>query len=462
MSSNREPDDDSSPSAVARSCIDAGIEAAHPATVVGDSVALTGDELTVDGTVYDLSSYEDVVVLGGGNAAGTVAAALESILGERLTDGVVVTDVPEPTTTIDVVDGSHPVPDERGLAGAERILDRAGEATADTLVLGVVTGGGSALLPAPAGDVTLDDLQTVTDDLLGSGATIHEINAVRKHLSAIKGGRLAAAAAPATVVGLVFSDVVGDDLDVVASGPLVPDASTFADALDVVDRYDVALPPRVEHHLERGVDGDVAETPAPGADAFATVDVHVLANGLTALTAAGDAAADRGYTPLVLSSRVRGEAREAAKTHVGIAEEVRATGHPIAPPAVVLSGGETTVTLSDDAGAGGPNQEFALSAAIELDADGVVVGSVDTDGIDGASDAAGAIVDGETTERTSMDARAALAANEASPFLEAAGALVETGPTGTNVNDLRVLVVADAEEGGESGSRSDCSQGPLQ
>ncbi|EMA50658.1 glycerate kinase type-2 family protein [Halococcus salifodinae] len=445
MTRDDAPIEAATPRAVARSCIDAGVEAAHPATVVEDAVSLTEDGLEIDGAVYDLASYDDVLVLGGGNAAGKVAAALESILGDRLTGGVVVTDVPEPLSTIDVVTGSHPTPNERGVAGAERVLAHATGATADTLVLGVITGGGSALLPAPAGDVTLADLQTVTDDLLGTGATIHEINAVRKHLSAIKGGRLAAAAAPATVVGLLLSDVVGDDLDVIASGPLVPDSSTYADALDVIDRYDVTLPPRAERHLERGTEGDLAETPTPDADAFARVETHVLANGLTALRAAADTAADHGYTPLVLSSRVRGEAHEAAKTHVGIAEEIRATGTPLDPPAVVLSGGETTVTLSTGSGAGGPNQEFALSAAIELDADGIVVGSVDTDGIDGASDAAGAIIDAKTVDGTTKEARAALASNEAAPFLEAADALVETGPTGTNVNDLRVLVVDDTE-----------------
>lgn len=430
---------------VARSCIDAGIEAAHPAAIIENAVSVAGDELTVNGSGYDLASYNDIVVLGGGNAAGTVAAALESVLDDHLTGGVVVTDQPEPTAMIDIVEGNHPVPDERGVAGTERVLDCATEATADTLVLGVITGGASALLPAPAGRITVADLQTVTDNLLGSGAPIHGINAVRKHLSAIKGGQLAAAAAPATVVGLYFSDVVGDDLDVIASGPLVPDTSTYADALDVIDRYGVAIPPHVEQRLDHGIEGKIVETPKPGADVFTAIDSHVLANGLTALTAAATAAADLGYEPFVLGSRVRGEAREAAKTHVGIAEEIHATGNPLAPPAVVVSGGETTVTLSTEAGTGGPNQEFALSAAIELGVDDVVIGSIDTDGIDGASDAAGAIVDRGTIEGRTTEGREALVAHQVHPFLETADALVKTGPTGTNVNDLRVLVVSAPE-----------------
>lgn len=447
MTDNTSGKSNNSGRTVAQACIDAGIESAHPVTVISDSISLIDNELHINDTVYDLSRYEKIVVLGGGNAAGKVAADLEGELGDRITDGVVVTDVLEPTTTVDLIEGNHPVPDQWGAIGAKQVLDHAKMATTDTLVFGIITGGGSALLPAPAGDISLADLQTVTNELLASGATIHEINAVRKHLSAIKGGRLAAAATPATVIGLVFSDVIGNDLDVIASGPLVPDTSTYDDAQDVLQHYDITPPESVQQRLDRGLDGTVAETPAPGDDAFAAVDTHVLADGMTALTAAANTASDYGYTPLILSSRVRGEAREAAKTHVGIAEEIRATGHPIAPPAVVLSGGETTVTLSNDGdGSGGPNQEFALSAAIELNTEGIIVASVDTDGIDGASDAAGAIVDVNTTKKTDMAEQRALTTNDVTPFLDAAGALVETEPTGTNVNDLRMLVITPRSE----------------
>jgi len=428
---------------LALSCVEAGIDAARPRTVVESAVEIRDGDLRVDGTAYSLDGFDEVVVLGAGNAAGQVAAALETVLGDIVDGGVVVTDDPAETERVTVARGDHPVPSERGVAAAESVHRRAEAATERTLVLAVVGGGGSALLPAPAGDLSLDALRAVTDELLASGATIHEINAVRKHLSAVKGGRLAAAAAPATVVGLVFSDVVGNDLDVVASGPLSPDPTTYGDARDVVDRYDLDVPPSVRERLARGVAGDRDETPGPGHPVFDRVDAHVLADGLTALGAAATAAREAGAEPLVLSSRVRGEAREAAKTQVAIAEEAAATGRPVEPPAVLLSGGETTVTLTGD-GTGGPNQEFALSAAVEL-AGGeasVTVASVDTDGVDGATDAAGALIDEGTCddETAALDA---LAGNDAYPFLADRDALVETGPTGTNVNDLRVLVVGE-------------------
>ena len=425
---------------VALDCLEAGIRGAHPARVVDRRVGLDGDRLSVDGATYDLAAYRQVLVLGGGNAAGTVAASLEEELGDRIDGGVVVTDVLDDATEVELVEGDHPVPSERGMAGAERVRALAEAATEETLVLGVVTGGGSALLPAPADDLSLENVQQVTDELLASGAAIDEINAVRKHLSALKGGRLAEAAAPATVVGLVFSDVVGNDLDVVASGPFVPDASTYEEALAVVDRYALDVPASVRTRLERGVQGDVPETPDPGDPVFEGVETHVLADGFTALDAARDEAVERGYDAHVLSSRIRGEAHEAARSHVAIAEEMRATGNPFDPPAVVLSGGETTVTLRGD-GDGGPNQEFALSAALELDEENVVVASVDTDGVDGASEAAGAVVDARTVTDDESDAHDALEGNDSLPFLDAHDALVVTGPTGTNVNDLRVMVV---------------------
>jgi hydroxypyruvate reductase len=426
---------------VALDCVEAGISRALPETVVAESIRLDGSTLHVADATYDLDAYEDVVVVGGGNAAGHLAAALEDVLGERIRTGVVVTDAPAETTRIDVVEGAHPVPDEAGRDGAQRVLELAREATEETLVVALITGGGSALLPAPAEGVPLADLQAVTDALVRSGATIDEINAVRKHVSALKGGQLARAAAPATVVGLVMSDVVGDRLDVIASGPVVPDESTFAEAQTVLAAFDVDAPDSVRARIEAGVAGEVSETPKPGDAAFDRVTVHVLADGMTALEAAAEAAAARDYEPLILSSRVRGEASEAAKTHAGIAEEIAESGTPISGPAVVLSGGETTVTVEGD-GEGGPNQEFALSLAVEASEPGIVCCAADTDGIDGATDAAGALVTAETAVPAS-EARAALRSNDVYPFLADRDALLETGPTGTNVNDLRVLVVEE-------------------
>jgi glycerate 2-kinase len=424
--------------AVALDSLAAGVRATHPERVIAESVSLEGNTLAIAGTAYDLTRYERIELVGGGKAAGTVARALESLLGDRLDGGVVVADEPADTGDIAVDVGDHPIPSARGQAGAERVLAAADRADADTLLLVTISGGGSALLPAPRAGVSLDALRVVTEALLESGAAIDEINAVRKHLSAIKGGGLAAAARPATTVGLVLSDVVGNDLGVIASGPLSPDPTTFDDALAVLDRYDIDASP-VRSVLERGAEGGLAETPGPGDPVFEAVDVHVLADGRTALDAAAEAAADCGYEPHVLSSRVRGEAREAATTHVAIAEEVRATGDPFPAPTVLLSGGETTVTVRGD-GTGGPNQEFALSAAISLDLERVVVASMDTDGRDGTSGAAGGIVDAGTVGDESA-ARAALADTDAGGYLDGRSALLQTGPTGTNVNDMRVIVV---------------------
>lgn len=421
---------------VALACIEAGIEAAHPRRVVTDTVAIDDDALRIGDRTYDLREFDRILVVGGGKAAGTVAAELEQLLGDRIAEGVVVVADPVDTARVKVVVGDHPVPSDDSRRGAERVLEVAREADEATLVLAVITGGGSALLSAPEG-VSLQDLQSVTNALLESGASIDEINAVRKHLSQIKGGGLARAAMPATVVGLVFSDVVGNDLSVIASGPTAPDETTFHDAIMVLDRYGIEPPPAVRERLERGQRGEIPETPRPDDPVFNRVTHHVLADGFTALSAARAAAERNGYSPLILSSRIRGEAREAAHTHVGIADEIAATGNPLPAPAVVLTGGETTVTVRGG-GRGGPNQEFVLSAAIGLT--DAVIASVDTDGRDGGTDAAGAIADGTTVDDPST-ARAALDDNDAYSYLETHGALIETGSTGTNVNDLRILVV---------------------
>jgi hydroxypyruvate reductase len=454
------------PRELALDCVTAGIEAAHPERVVADALSLDGGRLAVTGvdgatTAHDLAAYDRVLVLGAGNAAGHFAAAVEDLLGDRIDGGAVVTDDPVETERISVLPGDHPTPSEAGVESAREVREVAVDADESDLVIGLLTGGGSALLAAPAEGIGLGDLRETTKALLASGATIAEINAVRKHCSAVKGGRLARAAAPADVLGLAISDVTGDDPAVIASGPLSPDPTTYGDALAVLDRYGIDAPAALTDRLERGTAGELAETPGPSDPPFdgGGVDVRIVASARTALNAAREVAAARGYEPLVLSSRVRGEAREAAKTHAAVAEECRAAGEPVEPPAVLLSAGEVTVTLGDDPGEGGPNQEFALSAAVELDAsgadgEGIAVASVDTDGIDGATDAAGALVDdrlvgdgadgGDDRGDRSLDREAAataLDANDAYPLLDEAGALLRTGPTGTNVNDLRAVVI---------------------
>lgn len=455
--------------ALALDCIGAGIEAAHPERVVRDRVSVTDGVLRVSAGTgsavdheVDLSGVERLLVVGGGNAAGTAAAALEEGLADRIDDGVVVTDDPAPCERVRVRAGDHPVPAERNAEATREVLEAARSAGPDDLVLAVVTGGGSALLAAPAEGIALADLRATTEGLLESGATIGEVNAVRKHLSAVKGGGLARAAAPAPVVGLVFSDVVGNDLGTIASGPTAPDPTTYADALGVLDRYDVAVPVAVREHLEAGRRGERGETPADPTTLGAVTNL-VLADSLTALEAAADVAAEQGYTPLVLSTRTRGEARETAKTHVAVAEECAASGNPVEPPAVLLAGGEVTVAGASAGGAadgpgdpgdaggpgrGGPNAEFGVSAALELagrdPGTGIVAASVDTDGVDGSSAAAGALVDRDTVEDPAV-AREALANHATAAYLADRGAAVVTGPTGTNVNDLRAFVVGERE-----------------
>ena len=440
-------------------CFRAAVTETLPENVVDRTVSLDGDSLHVDGHGYDLAAYEEVVVVGGGKATPGVADALESLLGDRLSGGVVVSNATGDGKRIERVVGSHPVPNEAGVEGGRRIAELAEAAGEETLLLVVVTGGASALVAAPTEGVSIDELRTTTEALLRSGATIDEMNAVRKHLSSLKGGQLARVASPATVVGLAFSDVVGDDLSVIGSGPTVPDDSTYADALDVVERYDLDLPDAVTAVLRAGRDGERPETPGRDDPAFDTAETYVLVSGRTALEAAAETARDRDYSPLILSSRIRGESREAAYTQAGVVEELLDSGHPVSPPAVVLSGGETTVTVTGD-GEGGPNLECALTVALELresvpeptERPDHAFLAADTDGEDGGTDHAGALVDARTVSDRATG-EAALADNDALPYLDSEDALLFTGPTGTNVNDFRVVVIEASAETRTGGSK---------
>ncbi|GCF15220.1 hydroxypyruvate reductase [Haloarcula mannanilytica] len=429
---------------VALDCIEAAVDAAAPDVATRSAISRAGETLTIEETTYDLGNYSDVVVVGGGKAAGGVTRALESILSDSLSGGHIIVKQAVDTETVRSSVGDHPLPSDRNVEATADILETVEEAGEDTLVLFVLTGGASALLSAPAGDLTLDDLQTTTDRLLSGGVPIAEINAVRKHLSDLKGGQIARRAAPATVAGLLLSDVVGNDLSTIGSGPSVPDETTYADALDVFDRYDLTPPPAVQEHLEAGRDGEIPETPFPDDPAFDRVTNYLVGDNATALDAAAAVAQDAGYEPLMLTSRLRGEAREVAKPLVAIAEEATATGTPVEPPAVLLAGGETTVTVTGDGGQGGPNQEFVLSGALAHDGDAVIA-AVDTDGEDGSSDVAGAIADGTVVDDRER-AREALLANDAGSYLSDIGATIKTGPTGTNVNDVAVIVVPDTDE----------------
>ncbi|HEX2527563.1 MAG TPA: glycerate kinase [Geminicoccus sp.] len=381
------------------------------------------------------------VVVGLGKAAAVMAQAVERHWPGPI-EGVVVTrdDHEAPTDRITVLSASHPVPDERSEAGARRLLDAVAGLTADDLVLCLVSGGGSALCALPAPGLTLADKIAVNKALLRSGASIDEMNCVRKHLSGFKGGRLARAAAPAKLVALLISDVPGDDPAVIASGPTVPDPTSFADALALVRRYRLDLPDAVRRHLEEGAD----ETPKPGDPAFAHVENRLIAAPQRSLERAAAFARAKGIRPVLLGDALEGEARQVATVMAGIARSVRRHGEPVAAPCVLLSGGETTVTVHGN-GRGGRNVEFLLGLAVALQGEAGVYGIAgDTDGIDGAEDVAGAVVTPDTLGRAAalgLDARAMLDDNDAHSFFEKLGDQVVTGPTLTNVNDIRAVLV---------------------
>jgi glycerate 2-kinase len=377
-----------------------------------------------------------------------MARASERVLGRRVTAGLINTKDGHlaPLERIALNECSHPVPDARGVDGARRIVELVHGAQLGDLVLCLISGGGSALLPAPAKGVTLQQKQETTRLLLACGATIDEINAVRKHLSAVKGGQLARLAAPATVVALLLSDVIGDPLDVIGSGPTAPDASTFGSAWAVVEKYDLAdkIPAVVRARLERGADGALDETPKAGDACFRHVKNLIVGSNRLAVQAAAVKARELGYRPLVLSTTIDGETREIAAMHCAIAREALESGRPAKPPLCLISGGETTVTIRGD-GLGGRNQEFALAAALQLQGiPGVLAFSAGTDGTDGPTDAAGAMADGVTTARAAalgLNAAALLANNDSYRFFAPLGDLLKTGPTGTNVMDVRLMLV---------------------
>jgi glycerate-2-kinase len=385
-----------------------------------------------------------VVVVGAGKSAAVMAAALEAAWPEVPMTGLVVTRYGHavPTAGIEVVEASHPVPDAAGESAAARILALVQGLTADDLVLALISGGGSALMPLAAPGLTLADKQAVNRALLACGATINEMNVVRRHLSAIKGGRLAAAAHPARMVTLAISDVPGDDPAAIASGPTVPDPSSFADARAIVARYGIALPDVVRAHLEAAAE----ETPKPSDPRLARAEYRMIATPLMSLEAAAAEARALGLTPIILGDALEGEAREAGTLLAGIARSVAAHGRPIASPAVLLSGGETTVTLGGAKGAGGRNGECLLGLAAALAGHpGIWALMADTDGIDGSEENAGAVATPDTLARShaaGTDPLAALSAHRSHDVFKTLGDLVVTGPTLTNVNDFRAILVA--------------------
>lgn len=383
--------------------------------------------------------FDHIYVVGAGKASAAMAVAVERILGKRITGGLINTKHGHlaKLKRIELNECAHPVPDQAGVDGARRIAEIARSSTKDDLIICLISGGASALLPFPAPGLTLDDKQNVTRQLLASGANIHEINTVRKHLSAIKGGQLAALAAPAQLLTLVLSDVIGDDLSVIGSGPTVPDHSTYAQARAILAQYKIAAPTAVTAHLEKAA----VENPTT----LPNARTIIVGGNRLAVDAAAVEAKQRGYKPLILSTTIEGETRHVARMHAAIAREAAESGRPVKAPACIISGGETTVTLSGE-GLGGRNQEFVLAAAFDL-VPGVVVLSAGTDGTDGPTDAAGAIADPLTLQKAKargLDPRASLDGHDAYPFFDAMGDLIKTGPTGTNVMDVRLLLIAPA------------------
>lgn len=428
--------------------LEAALAAVDPSAAVCAQMQRSGDSLRVAGKAYDLAAYRHIYVVGAGKAGAPMTRAVEAVLGDCLTGGVVVVKHGHggSTAKIEIVEASHPVPDAAGVAAGERILAIAAVATAEDLVIALISGGGSALLEAPAG-LFLADIQATTTALLASGATINEVNCLRKHLSAIKGGQLARAVQPARLVALVLSDVVGSPLDVIASGPTVPDSTTWQDAWGVVERYGLAttLPSPVIARLQAGLAGALQDTPKPGDPIFASVQTAIVGDNRVAALAACQKATTQGYNAQLLTTFLEGEAAAVAGFAVALGREVQASGHPVAAPACIVFGGETTVTLGQQHGMGGRNQELALAAALALaGATGITVAALATDGSDGPTDSAGAIVDGATVARgraQGLDAAAALRGHDAYPYLAAVGDLLVSGPTQTNVNDLVVVMV---------------------
>jgi len=436
--------------------LDAALDAVDPASAVGQVLRRSGDVLLVGGREYPLARFERVFLVAFGKAATPMAQAVLG-LGLRLDDGLLLTKYghgpanPAELAFLAVVEAGHPVPDAMGVAAARRVAEIAHRATENDLIITLISGGGSALLTLPAAGITLQDLQRTTDLLLACGAAIGEINAVRKHLSQLKGGQLARLAAPAPVISLILSDVIGSPVDVIASGPTAPDASTWADAWAVVEKYRLhaQLPAAVRKRLLAGLAGQLPDTPKPGDPLFERVQNIIVGDNAIAAEAALAAAQAHGFTASILSTFVQGEAREVARVFVAMGREIVARQRPLAPPACLILGGETTVTLRGQ-GKGGRNQEMALAAAIDLagapESSPIIIATLATDGSDGPTDAAGGIVDASSVTRgeaAGLDAQAHLADNNAHPWLKTIDDLLITGPTRTNVNDLYFIFILE-------------------
>lgn len=427
----------------------AALKAADPVAAVSRFLRVEGDTLMAGARRYPLRRFQRVLVLGAGKASAAMAVAVEKCLGKRVTDGWINVKYGHTAKLkrIHIHECGHPVPDQAGVEGARRLIDLAASAGEQDLVICLISGGASALTPAPVPPITLEEKQATTRLMLDCGANIHQMNTVRKHISAFKGGQLARLAAPATLITLMLSDVIGDSMDVIGSGPSVPDPSTFAGARAILDDFGLLdrVPASVRDRIQAGCDGTLPDTPKAGDPVFDRAQNIVVGSNRLAVDAAAAHARQLGYRTLVLSTLIEGETREIARMHAAIAREIHQSGQPMKPPVCVISGGETTVTIRGG-GLGGRNQEFALAGAIDIAGlPRTVMLSGGTDGTDGPTDAAGAIADGTTAAAAAsqgLDPRDYLNRNDSYRFFEKVGGLIMTGPTRTNVMDVRMVLVS--------------------
>jgi hydroxypyruvate reductase len=438
---------------MAKAIFSKALSAVDPSKILKDRIRIEKDRLWIrieenSENIFDLNTFHKIFLVGTGKASNSMAKAVEEIFGDRMTKGVVTTKYGHLLSLkkTEIIEAGHPIPDQKGYEGAKKIQGLLKKSGPKDLVIFILSGGGSALLPFPADGIELKEKQEMTQLLLDCGADIKEINTIRKHISRMKGGWLTRWAYPSTVIGFILSDVVGDQLDVIGSGPTVPDPSTFEEAWEILKKYDLLneIAPSIQKHLILGKEGKVEETPKPGDVVFERVYNSLIGSNILALRAAEKEATSLGLNTLILSSSIEGETREASRFHTAIAKEVISSGNPIPKPACILSGGETTVTIKGK-GLGGRNQEFALAGALEISGiEKVVLLSGGTDGTDGPTDASGAMVDHTTVHRAKsmgLDPKAHLENNDAYPFFQKLGDLLITGPTHTNVMDVRILLV---------------------
>jgi glycerate-2-kinase len=431
----------------ARLIWEAALNAANPATCIRNLVHVDNGVLTIGGKQIPLRGQ--LIIIGAGKPSAKMAQVIEEILGSAISGGIVVTKYGHalPLERIRLVEAGHPIPDAAGMRAVKETRELLKGLTKDDVVLCLVSGGGSALWPAPAEGITLEEKQEVTYLLLRAGATIRELNAVRKHLSEMKGGQLARWAAPAQVISLIISDVIGDPMDFIASGPTAPDTTSFSDALAIIQKYGIEVAESVRERLQEGARGHVPETPKPGDPVFKHVENHIIANNRLLIDAAVEKARELRFNTMILGTEVEGEAKDAGRFFAAIAREIGRSGNPIPSPACILAAGETTVTVRGH-GVGGRNQEMALAWAIAMAArpfpTPACFASVATDGTDGPTSAAGGVVDQLTCARAvelGLMPLKFLRGNDSSNFLKATGDLIITGPTQTNLMDLQILLV---------------------